>query len=489
MSDRPGLSIFDNDNHKAAPGADDATQVMAAVQPPQQRQGPPSQRPTPCRAHRLGRHRHLHRATCGTGGHRLPGGASRRLRHRGRRPADAQPRRRAGRAHRQPGEREGPRSPPWSRSSTRTSTPPTPVSAAAPARCSGSPRSRPTTCSRRPGRRPRRSAARPPGTRTCSGRRRPATPRTCAWCSSRSSTRPGGARWRRSSRSAPRRRPRPVTCWLPRPGRASSCGWPPQQETNAMRTSAKREAEQARAVADREVQEARRALAVDKERLTREAAEHHSNATGETQRLVEEAEAAGERRRGPRPRGDRHRERAASGRPPRRPSGSLQHARREAEQIVSSAQTQGANFTAAGQAEAERQLAALKAEVDRYQKRRDSIVAQLGALRDVVSGFGDDDRDDSRARRRPSSDPRLPGDVLERRGGAVGVGAGVRGLHRPVPLASAAVRRPRARPGRTTIVEHLLGVARPTGAWRPARRPPRPAARPRTARVASAGRR
>ena len=47
MSDRPGLSIFDNDNQKAAPGADDATQVMAAVAPPQQRQGPSTQRPSP----------------------------------------------------------------------------------------------------------------------------------------------------------------------------------------------------------------------------------------------------------------------------------------------------------------------------------------------------------------------------------------------------------------------------------------------------------
>jgi uncharacterized protein involved in exopolysaccharide biosynthesis len=57
---------------------------------------------------------------------------------------------------------------------------------------------------------------------------------------------------------------------------------------------------------------------------------------------------------------------------------------------VSSAQTQAASFTASGEAEAERALATLKAEVDRYQKRRDAIVAQLGALRDVVAGFGDD---------------------------------------------------------------------------------------------------
>jgi len=34
-------------------------------------------------------------------------------------------------------------------------------------------------------------------------------------------------------------------------------------------------------------------------------------------------------------------------------------------------------------------IAALKAEVDRVQKRRDAIVAQLGALRDVVASFAD----------------------------------------------------------------------------------------------------
>ena len=64
---------------------------------------------------------------------------------------------------------------------------------------------------------------------------------------------------------------------------------------------------------------------------------------------------------------------------------------------MSSAQTQAATFTAAGQAEAERELAVLKAEVDRYQKRRDAIVGQLGALRDVITGFGDE----------PSAAPRM----------------------------------------------------------------------------------
>ena len=56
---------------------------------------------------------------------------------------------------------------------------------------------------------------------------------------------------------------------------------------------------------------------------------------------------------------------------------------------MSSAQTQATSFISSGQADAERKLAELNAEVDRLTKRRDSIVAQLGALRDVVSTFAE----------------------------------------------------------------------------------------------------
>ena len=76
-----------------------------------------------------------------------------------------------------------------------------------------------------------------------------------------------------------------------------------QQETNDLRTTAKRESEQARAAADREVQEARRTLAVEKERLAKEATDHHSNATAETKRLVDEAEERAAAGRAARPRG------------------------------------------------------------------------------------------------------------------------------------------------------------------------------------------
>ena len=54
-----------------------------------------------------------------------------------------------------------------------------------------------------------------------------------------------------------------------------------QQEVSELRTGAQRDAEQSRAAVDREVQEARRMLAVDRERLAREASEHHTTALAE----------------------------------------------------------------------------------------------------------------------------------------------------------------------------------------------------------------
>ena len=65
--------------------------------------------------------------------------------------------------------------------------------------------------------------------------------------------------------------------------------------------------------------------------------------------------------------------------------------RREAEQIVSAAKKQAESLRNSGHADSERELQALRAEVNRLTRRRDSITAQLSALRDVVAGFGNDD--------------------------------------------------------------------------------------------------
>jgi vacuolar-type H+-ATPase subunit E/Vma4 len=69
----------------------------------------------------------------------------------------------------------------------------------------------------------------------------------------------------------------------------------------------------------------------------------------------------------------------------------LAKARREAEQIVVSAKKEAESLRSQGHADAERELSAIKAEVERVSKRRDGIVAQLAALKDVVSSFGRDD--------------------------------------------------------------------------------------------------
>ena len=59
--------------------------------------------------------------------------------------------------------------------------------------------------------------------------------------------------------------------------------------------------------------------------------------------------------------------------------------------MLAAATTQSEAVKASGDAERQREVNLLKAEVDRLSKRRDAITAQLASLRDVVAGFGDDD--------------------------------------------------------------------------------------------------
>jgi hypothetical protein len=163
-----------------------------------------------------------------------------------------------------------------------------------------------------------------------------------------------------------------------------------RQEATTLVQSAKREAEQTRAAADRETAEARRILAVERERLTKEATDRHSTAAAETARLVEEAEtranAADERTREAIATATRHREQtmAAS-------DESLTRARREAEQLVSAARKQAEQIVANAGSDADRQLAAARTQLSLLQKRRDGIVAQLSQLRDLVASFGQPD--------------------------------------------------------------------------------------------------
>ena len=137
-----------------------------------------------------------------------------------------------------------------------------------------------------------------------------------------------------------------------------------QQETTEMRTLATRDVEQARAAADREVQEARRTLAVEKERLAREATDHHNSAVAETKRLVEEAErraAAAEERAG-----DATKQAgAARAAAKSEAEGVVSRARREAEQIVAAAQQKAEAVASSSDDAHAREIASTKAELDR----------------------------------------------------------------------------------------------------------------------------
>ncbi|MDQ1614526.1 MAG: hypothetical protein QOJ60_465 [Actinomycetota bacterium] len=163
-----------------------------------------------------------------------------------------------------------------------------------------------------------------------------------------------------------------------------------QQEANALRTAARREVEQARAVVEREATESRRQLAVDRERLTKEAVDRHGSAMAETHRLVAEAEmrakAAEDRAADATATATKHREQAAA-----EADRSLSRSRHEAEQIVRAARSQAEQIVSNATANADRQTAAARAELEALEKRRDAIVAQLAQLRHVVTTFHGDD--------------------------------------------------------------------------------------------------
>jgi hypothetical protein len=162
-----------------------------------------------------------------------------------------------------------------------------------------------------------------------------------------------------------------------------------EQDAQNARLGATREVEQARAAADREVTEARRVLAVEKERLAREASENHASAMEQTGKLVKDAEtrahAADERARDIMAQAAKARD-AASAEAARL----LENAKTEASQQVSSANAEAQKIRATATTDAERQTRSLRAEVEELQRKRDGIMAQMGQLRDIVSTFAPD---------------------------------------------------------------------------------------------------
>jgi cell division septum initiation protein DivIVA len=175
-----------------------------------------------------------------------------------------------------------------------------------------------------------------------------------------------------------------------------------EQETATARTAAIREAEQLRASADREAQEARRALALERERLAKEAAAYHSSATDRTQRLVADSEArakAAERRAAEALElSTTHREQATI-----EVDKILAAARRDAEQLIATARAQAAQITAKATHESDETHALAEKRIDLLRRRRDGILSQLAQLRDLVGSFATDDPDDDFIPRTPWS--------------------------------------------------------------------------------------
>jgi len=170
-----------------------------------------------------------------------------------------------------------------------------------------------------------------------------------------------------------------------------------EQDSQNMRLGATREVEQARAAADREVTEARRVLAVEKERLAREASENHASAMEQTGKLVKDAEtrasAADDRARDIMAQAAKARDAASAD-----AAGLLDNARTESSQLVSGANAEAQKIRATATTEAERQTRSLRAEVEELQRKRDGIMAQMGQLRDIVSTFAPDVKIDEPAK-------------------------------------------------------------------------------------------
>ena len=199
-----------------------------------------------------------------------------------------------------------------------------------------------------------------------------------------------------------------------------------QQEANDLRTGAKRESEQLRAAADREVQEARRTLAVEKERLAKEAAEHHTQRHRRDPAARRGGRAAGDRRRGAGPAGHQAGDRpppagADRGRgdpgpgPPRGRAdrrlgphpGRLDHRHRQRRGRPRAGGRQGRGGADDQAPRRDRRPAGLAARRGR-RLRRGRVLSTEAAGRD------DGGRDDPRPTRRRARDLGTPGDPLAR---------------------------------------------------------------------------
>lgn len=158
------------------------------------------------------------------------------------------------------------------------------------------------------------------------------------------------------------------------------------QYAEAARQGADREVEQARAAADREVTEARRVLAVEKERLAREANDAHAAAVEKTSQLIADAEARATAA------DDRAREAINQATAARESSSAdsarmIEDAEAHAKSILAQVKAEAELHRTTAAKDLERQTRSLRTELADLQERRAAILAQLGQIRDIVGGF------------------------------------------------------------------------------------------------------
>ncbi|MGH3459209.1 DivIVA domain-containing protein [Aeromicrobium sp.] len=211
-----------------------------------------------------------------------------------------------------------------------------------------------------------------------------------------------------------------------------------EQDVQNMRLGASREVEQARAAADREVTEARRVLAVEKERLAREASDNHVAASEQTAKLVGDAEtraaAADERARDLMSQATKSRDSASA-----EAARIVDSAKTEASAIVSNAHAEADHLRATATTSVERETRNLRAEVEDLERKREGILSQMGQLRDIVASFAPstvlEDKGDDKAAANRTDKKKTTKDAVEEKPVA-------RTAEKPAPAETTAVLEP-----------------------------------------------
>lgn len=158
------------------------------------------------------------------------------------------------------------------------------------------------------------------------------------------------------------------------------------KEVADLKLTTQRDIERQQAESELKLQEARSTLAAEKDRMAREATEHHNALTEQSAKMVSDAEAraaAAEVRA--QEMLDQANEQRASAR--QYADDTLNKAGTEADRVKRAARDQATAMTAGAQAEADRRLATVRSEVERLHKRRVAVTSQMAQLQELMTTF------------------------------------------------------------------------------------------------------